>query len=94
MVAMGFLFRFASRCNAPLTSNDFNKQSQISSLLAGLRKGSKIAGVAASLPNNPNISMSAVCVLTGENNTSISLISPAKWLGASTCPKGFSSSSK
>ena len=39
MVAMGFLFRFASRCNAPLTSNDFNKQSQISSLLAGLRKG-------------------------------------------------------
>jgi hypothetical protein len=45
--------RLAALRNALLTSNDFNRQSQISSVDAGLRNGSKIAGVVANLPNNP-----------------------------------------
>jgi hypothetical protein len=45
----------------PLTSNNFNRQSQTSSFDAGLRYGSNIAGVVANFPNNPNDSISAVC---------------------------------
>ena len=44
--------RLAALLNAPLTSNDFNRQSQISSVDAGLRNGSKMAGVVANFPNN------------------------------------------
>ena len=48
--------RLAALLNAPLTSNDFNRQSHISSVDAGLRNGSKIAGVVANFPNSPNSS--------------------------------------
>jgi hypothetical protein len=68
--------RFASRFNAPLTSNNFNRQSHISSVEAGLRNGSNMASVVASLPNKPNDAISAFCSGNGVNNTSISRTSP------------------
>ncbi len=76
------LFRLASRRNSPLTSNSFKRQSQISSEVAALRKGSKIVFVVANLPSNPSTSGGKFVWDMGENQTSISLTSPATLRGA------------
>ena len=81
------LLRFASRCNSPRISHNFNKQSEISLAVAGLRNGSKIEGVAANLPNNPRVSEASVdSDKFGANHTSICRTSPATRRGAWTSP--------
>ncbi len=69
------LLRLASRRNSPLICNSLSKQSQISSADAALRNGSKIAGSAAILPNNPKVSRCSVVVGVGAKKISISLTS-------------------
>ena len=80
------LLALASRRNEALTSNNLRIQSQISSLEAGLRYGSIIAGFSASLPSKPSICNLEVCCLAGVNKTSISLISPETFSDALTSP--------
>jgi hypothetical protein len=76
----------ASRRKKALTSNNLRIQSQISSVEAGLRNGSIIAGCSANLPSKPSICKLELCCLAGVNKTSISLIYPDTFSDALTSP--------
>jgi hypothetical protein len=80
------LLALASRRNKALISNNFRIQSQISSVDAGLRYGSIMAGFSASLPSNPSICKLALFCGAGVNKTSISLIYPESFSDALTSP--------